>query len=446
MPVSKTDEEIMASWSPQEWKFHDWGEKNHENILNTQSRDAEWDALRKLIRQAWPDPDDRRKYFEWVYVWNGRRFARNNYVMNTEDYIEMISQVNFLDMGKVDRLYRNILDYPTPFVAIGETNFGRVFSGYAFTPMNDLLEPTYPDSGSDVLGNMILALNIHVPHSPPLSPGSSVHSFDTESDSNSSASTELSQTFPSPTSSQSHSSAWVDNSDITRENSPDSAASNADLQTLLGVRLGFSNGPSSVFNAIHRKGGHLMAAIPSTTERMHANIRATRESGPQDFVFAQLGMLWTFTGDWKKARQGNPNDDKRGEWNPNGFAVVVRLSPKGEPGKVYALRHPNAVPQLEKIEDDLIEIWKQEGNKKSTNKRGFMLKHYKPGHPHPKSDSSFWIAKIADSIQELGSYEREFEFKIVPSNEPQIVNAKIWIFELDGPTLTPVREPDEIDI
>ncbi|KAF5537969.1 hypothetical protein FMEXI_9622 [Fusarium mexicanum] len=358
MPLPKTDEEIKASWSPQEWKFHAWEEKNIKNILDTQNRDAEWDAYSKLVKQAWPDRDDRGKYLEWAHTWNGRIFVRNKYVMNTKDYIEMISQANFLDMDKVNRLSRNILVYPMPFVAIGEAHFGGVFSGYAFTPMTNFLEPKYPDSDSDVLGNMILALNINVAHPPPLPPGSSVNSSDTNSDSKSSVSTELSQSFQRSTTSQPHSPVW-------------------------------------------------------------------------DFVFVQLGLLWTFTGDWKKARQGNPNDDKRGEWNPNGFAVVVRLSPKGEPGKVYALRHPDA---------------KQEGNKKSTHKRGFMLKHYKPGHPHPKSDSSFCIAKIADSIQELGSYGREFEFEIVPSDEPQIVNAKIWIYELDGPALTPVREPDDIDI
>ncbi|KAF5654140.1 hypothetical protein F25303_1687 [Fusarium sp. NRRL 25303] len=285
-------------------------------------------------------------------------------------------------MDKVARLSRNICVYPKPFVAIGETHFGCVFSGYAFTSMTDFLEPKYPDSGSDVLGNMILALNIPLPHSPPLSPGSSVHSFDAYSDSNSSVSTELSHSFPSSTTSQPQSPVCKESSDITRESTLGSATSNVDLQTLLG----------------------------------------------------------------KKARQGNPNDDKRGRWNLNGFAVVVRLSPKGEPGKVYALRHPDAVPQLEKIEDHLIGSRKLKANKQSTHTRGFILKHYNPGHPHPKSDSSFWIAKIADSIQELGSYKREFKFEVLPSNEPRIVNAKIWIYGLDGPVLTPVREPDEIDI
>ncbi|KAF5643244.1 hypothetical protein F52700_2960 [Fusarium sp. NRRL 52700] len=463
MPLPKTDEEMMASWSPQEWKFHDWDEKNHQNILKTQDRDAEWNALSKLMKQAWPDPDERQKYLEWARIWHGRNYDRYKYEMTTEDYIEMISQADFLDVGKVERVSHNIRVYDLPFVAIGETTFGRVFSGYAFTPMTDFLEPKYPDSDSDVLGNMILALNIHVPHSPSLSPRSSVHSFDTDSEPNSSVTTELSQSFQSSDSSQPQSPVLLQSSDDTRENSPNSATSNVDLNTLLDVRLGLSNGPSSVFNAIHRKGGHLMATIPSAMEKMHANICATRESGSQDFVFVQIGLLWTFTGDWKKIRKGNPNDDKRGEWNPTGFAVVLRLSPKGEPGKVYALCHPNAVPQLEKIEDDLIEIWKEEeeeeeeeiedelceiwegGNKKSTQKRGFMLEHYRHGHPHPKSDSSFWIAKIADSIQELGSYEREFEFDVFPSNEPQIVNAKIWTYGLDGPALTPVREPDEID-
>lgn len=205
MPVPESDEEIMASWSPQEWGFHDWEERNSEKILDTQSRDAEWDAHSKLIKHAWPDPDDRRKYLEWSHTWNGRIFVRKKYIMNTEDYVEMISQTDFLDMDKVDTLSLNISIYQDPFVAIGETNFGHVFSGYAFTPMTDSLEPKYPDSDSDVLGNMILALNIPLPHSPLLSPESSVGSFDTDSDSNSSVSTELSPSCPRSTTSQPHS-------------------------------------------------------------------------------------------------------------------------------------------------------------------------------------------------------------------------------------------------
>ncbi|KAF5646667.1 uncharacterized protein FTJAE_1957 [Fusarium tjaetaba] len=392
MPLPKTDEEIKASWSHQEWEFYAWEEKNKEKILDTLSRDAAWDAHSKFMKQAWPDPEGRREYFEWAHAWNGRMFVRNKYAMNTEDYIEMISQANYLDTDKVERVSRAICAYPKDFVAIGETTFGRVFSGYAFTPITDFLEPKYPDSDSDVLGSMILALSIHVPHSPPLSPGSSVHPFNTDSE----------------------------------------------------------------------KGGHLIAAIPSAVEKTHAHVSATCESGPQDFVFVQLGLLWTFTGDWEKVRDGNPNDDKRGEWNPTGFAVVARLGPNGKPGAIYVIHHPDPEPKLKKFGDELdedsdedldedfdgglVEHQKSHKNEQKTSKQGIFLEHYIPRHPHPKSNSSFWIAKIANSIQDMGSYKRKFEFDVISSEEPQIVNAKIWTCGLDGPPLTPVREPDEIDI
>jgi hypothetical protein len=311
--------------------------------------------------------------------------------------------------------------------------------------MTDFLEPKYPDSDSDVLRNMILAMNIHVPHSHPLPPGSSVHSFDTDSDSNSSAGTELSHSFSSSTTSQPHSPVWVESSDITRENTLDSATSNGNFQTLRGVGLGFNNGPSSVFNTIHRMRSRLITTIPFAMEQMHPHMTANSGLAPHTFVFVQLGLLWSFTGDWEKARQGHPNDDKRGRWKPSGFAVVVRLSPKGKPGELYVLHHPNAKPELKKFEDDLVGERKSRKNKKKTTEPGVFLKSYNPGHPHPKSDSSFWIAKIANSIQELGSYERKFEFDVVSSNKFHIVNAKIWNYGLDGPPLIPVREPEEID-
>ncbi|RBA22804.1 hypothetical protein FPRO05_01151 [Fusarium proliferatum] len=377
MPLPKTDEEIMASY---------------EKILDTQNRNAEWDAHSKLIKQAWPDPDNRGKYLEWSHTWNGRIFVRNKYIMNTEDYIEMISQTDFLDIDKVERLSRDICVYPKPFVAIGETHFGCVFSGYAFTPMADFLEPKYPDSGSDVLGNMILALNIPLPQSPPLSPGSSVHSSDTDSDSNSSVSTELSHSFPSSTTSQLQSPVCAESSGITRENTLGSATSNVDLQTLLGD----CSGP------LLGTGRKLVRAIRMTTNG---------DDG------TRMALQW---------------------W----CGSVPRAS------LVKSLRSaiPTQYLNWRRLRMTLLEAESQRRTKRAPHTRGFILKHYNPGHPHPKSDSSFSIAKIANSILELGSYKRQFYFEVLLSNEPQIVNAKMWVYGLDGPALMPVCEPDEIDI
>ncbi|KAF4443371.1 hypothetical protein FACUT_1428 [Fusarium acutatum] len=447
MPVPKTDEEIMADWSPQEWEFHDWTEKNTDNILATMRQGAEWNAYQKFMKQAWPDPDVLEKYEEWAYNWHRRFFVRNKYHMNTEDFIEMVSQTNFLDTKKVERVFRVIYIYPKPFVAIGEANFGGVFTGYGFTPMTDFLEPKYTDSDPDVVGNIILAMNIHVPHSPPSSrvSSSSTNSLDPGSGPGLSVSTTFSYSFSTSASSQPNSPLWPESRNNTGANTPNSTISNEDFQTLRGVGMRFNNGPSSVFNTILRKKSYVRTTIPYAMKQTEASMGATSDPASHKFVFVQIGLLWSYTGDWEKVRDGNPNDDKRGRWNPTGYAVVVRLSPKGTPGEVYVLHHPNAKPKLKKFEDDYTGNRKSHKNKKKAGKRGPFLKHYVPGHPHPKSNSSFWIAKIADSIQDMGFYKREFVFDVISSEEPQIVNAKIWDYGLDGPTLIPVREPEDID-
>ncbi|KAF5570473.1 hypothetical protein FPHYL_1229 [Fusarium phyllophilum] len=448
MPFPKTEKEIMAGWSPREWEFHDWEEKNRENISDTSRPGAELKDLGKLLKEAWPNPDDRQKYLAWSFKWSGRFHDRMTYFISTEDFIEIVSQANLLDIDKVEELSRNIQVYPKPFVAIGEAKSGGVFAGYAFTPMVDFLEPKCTDSGPDVVSNMILAMNIHIPHSSPSSrvSSSSTKSLDAGSGPSLSVSTTtLSYSFSTSASSQPDSPLLIDSSDITRASTPDPAMSNENLQALRDVGLGVNNGLSSVSNTLRRKKSYLRTTIPLAMKPVDTSVSATGEHDPHMFVFAQLGLLWSYTGDWEKVRDGNPNDDKERKWKPSGFAVVVRLSPKGKPGEVYIIHHPDPIPKLKKFEDDLAGKRKSHKKKKKTSKRGLFLKHYVPRHPHPMSNSSFWIAKIADSIQDMGSYQREFEFDVVSSEESQIVNAKTWNYGLDGPTLIPACEPEEID-
>ncbi|KAJ3462469.1 hypothetical protein MRS44_007255 [Fusarium solani] len=53
---------------------------------------------------------------------------------------------------------------------------------------------------------------------------------------------------------------------------------------------------------------------------------------PTNFVFAQLGELCVFVGDWKAARNMSGNGDVDGAWEPTGFGVVVQLvSPSKHP-------------------------------------------------------------------------------------------------------------------
>ncbi|KAF4343448.1 hypothetical protein FBEOM_2590 [Fusarium beomiforme] len=355
MPIPKTDKEIMASWSAEEREFYEWTESNKEKILDTQRIGVEWNAYPKMMKRAWPDPGFLDRYNEWSHNWYGRIFRRNKYAMNTEDFIEMINQGNFLDKSK--EIIRNIKIYSKPFVPIGETSFGDVFTGFAFTPSTNFLEPKFLENDGDVISNMILALNTHVP---------------------------------------------FNNSDPPRS-----------LSVLLGLGLSTA---SSMCSALHKKDSAARGLLPVPHQQNKDFGDTGSNSAPQNFVFAQFGMLWAYTGNWEDARQGDPAADKQRRWKPNGFAVVVRLSPRGKAGEVYVLCHPNPTKQLKKIEDDLVGKPKSRTRRKSKFKPGFVLDSYTHGYPHPQSNS-FWFAKVANSFQELGSFKNRFEFDVVSSNE-----------------------------
>ncbi|KAH7237664.1 uncharacterized protein BKA55DRAFT_543185 [Fusarium redolens] len=257
-----------------------------------------------------------------------------------------------------------------------------------------VLGVNFPDYDSDVLGNMILAMNIHVPHSHPLSPGSSVHSFDTDSDSNSSAGTELSHSFSGSTTKREAASS---------QQSP--------LQW------------NKCTHTSPRIAGLLPTPLSSFSWDCSGPLLGTGRK------LARVILMMTNVDDGSRADLQWLFDSARKASLANSTCSTI----------------PTQKPELKKFEDDLVGERKSRKNKKKTTEPGVFLKSYNPGHPHPKSDSSFWIAKIANSIQELGSYERKFEFDVVSSNKFHIVNAKIWNYGLDGPTLIPVREPEEID-
>ncbi|KAK0707069.1 hypothetical protein B0T26DRAFT_729057 [Lasiosphaeria miniovina] len=144
---------------------------------------------------------------------------------------------------------------------------------------------------------------------------------------------------------------------------------------------------------------------------------STRSTTSEDFdvgngfVFAQVGALYHFAGpNWKETE---PNMVIKGPWKPTGFGVVVQVDERGRPGSVYIIFN-------------FYEWDDESGDRKHTavtDESGKVLPEI--GRLHEKCTKTFTVAKIANSLKDLGP-DKRFEITPLHSIECQIVRAKVW--------------------
>ncbi|KAF9778091.1 hypothetical protein IL306_004264 [Fusarium sp. DS 682] len=77
---------------------------------------------------------------------------------------------------------------------------------------------------------------------------------------------------------------------------------------------------------------------------------AKQSSSDDDYlVFAQIGALYVFGGDYDTA-------SKKGPWWRNGFAVVVELNNKGEAGEVYVVYNDALVKEKKAYDEAAVDL------------------------------------------------------------------------------------------
>ncbi|RSM17181.1 hypothetical protein CDV31_003895 [Fusarium ambrosium] len=138
---------------------------------------------------------------------------------------------------------------------------------------------------------------------------------------------------------------------------------------------------------------------------------------PTNFVFAQLGELCVFTGDWKAARNDSGDDDDDGAWEPTGFGVVVEVQSNGQPKCLWAIY--NCMPPREDLEDEPcdFDINTQRKHRGIEQGDGSIFND-------PKMNPCFAM-KITNDLQDFGP-SKELNFQVVCKREMQIVRAKVW--------------------
>ncbi|KAI8672100.1 hypothetical protein NCS56_00672500 [Fusarium sp. Ph1] len=142
---------------------------------------------------------------------------------------------------------------------------------------------------------------------------------------------------------------------------------------------------------------------------------------PTNFVFAQLGELCVFVGDWKAARNMSGNGDVDGAWEPTGFGVVVQVQSNGQPKCLWAIY--NCLPPREDLQDEpcdrdmntlRIHRWIEQGGGSIFNDPKIQ------GARNP-----CFVMKITNDLQGLGPL-KELNFQVICKREVQIIRAKAW--------------------
>lgn len=179
---------------------------------------------------------------------------------------------------------------------------------------------------------------------------------------------------------------------------------------------------------------------PSTTTRptdralRYRHGQMTPDSSQSDpsqtstsFVFAQLGELCVFVGEWEAARNKsddddyNDDDDVDGVWEPTGFGVVVEVQSNGQPKCLWAIY--NCLPPREDLMDEPCDedIDTLRIHRKNEQDDSFIF-----NDPEIQGDKNpSYVIKMTDDLQGLGS-SKELDLQVVCRREAQIVRAKSW--------------------
>ncbi|KAG5799021.1 hypothetical protein H9Q69_001962 [Fusarium xylarioides] len=367
MPLPDTDEMIQARWGSKQWNFYNWETNNAKTIEDTLKPGSDWDALSKLISAAWPNEKDREEYEAWAHKWHGRFSLRMAYQWSPEEFIDTVLATDFLEAAEyqLHDLWWAMDTYNLPWIPIGHAKFGGVESYYAFEPAHRFLEPDCNESGPSVLGTDILAMNVK---------------FDKVRT--------LSVSGGSPETSAFSLSALKMPSDLTKPEKPN-------------IRPRALTGPEQQ---------------PDPVEL------ARKEIDPNHFVFAQLGLLYVYGGDYDHAKGGGIDVLQQGRWWRNDLVVVVRLDKKGNQGAVYVIYHANS--SVEKDYNDGEELAPE-------------AKDHVAGRLHPRCNEGFSLAKIANSFHELGRFDKEFRFLPITKTTCVIHHAQFLEHNEDELTIGP---------
>ncbi|RSL65869.1 hypothetical protein CEP54_003978 [Fusarium duplospermum] len=163
------------------------------------------------------------------------------------------------------------------------------------------------------------------------------------------------------------------------------------------------------------------------------DIHPDEPNGKTNFVFAQLGELCTFVGDWKAERTKSLDDIVGGTWQTTGFGVVAEFSPKGVPHALWAIFNTQ-LPE-EPLGSSQNRTHDLEGGL-----GGWMFKKDADGSERDSSNK-FFVARITDNLMGFGP-TKKLKFEIFSRSEVQIVPAMVNEVSERQPVVVPLQVAD----
>ncbi|KAF5665350.1 hypothetical protein FHETE_6710 [Fusarium heterosporum] len=367
MAMLKSDDEIRRGWTNKERAFETWYERNKSAFSASMKWGAKHDAMEVLFARSF-HPRDYPAFDAWCNEWLGRHLTRMSHRMEPQEFLKAVWNTNFTDVTSVSNLSWQMDMLKMPFIFLGQSQFGGHLTCYGFRPSGRFLKPDIKNDEMGAFGNQVLALSFN--------------------------SGEVMDAKPRSLSDASDSS-----------NNPFSSESSG--STVPSVFSDTSNRPPS---------------RPTHQVRVSAGLdpvaKARGEIDPQHFVFAQLGVLHVYAHSWEMALSRGPSSIEEGLWWTNGFAIVVRLSEKGVPGAIYALYNHDKQLDLQANYNSFEDEEDIDNSPEAAN--------HIPGYLHPRCKDHFRLAKVADSLKELGDVGKRFTFLPLTRTENRVVRAKIW--------------------
>ncbi|KAF7556624.1 hypothetical protein G7046_g6247 [Stylonectria norvegica] len=161
MPPPPTDAELIANFTPQEQKFHAWTVTHDVEDFRMQANPS---TYKLWFQRHWPDPEERSQYEDWVYGWRDRHFVRMRYQIPASEFISLVRKTRFSDPASAAHLFWNMEMNNMPFVILGESDFGGVFTCYGLEVGANYLWPNMDGRAPDkeLMERNVLGINTDV--------------------------------------------------------------------------------------------------------------------------------------------------------------------------------------------------------------------------------------------------------------------------------------------
>ncbi|WAO89093.1 Hypothetical protein NCS54_00647000 [Fusarium falciforme] len=356
-----SDEELIASFTPQEQRFYQWHLETEEQRDYLLALISDPGAYDRFHEEAWPNREEYLAYMQWSRKWLGRHMERMFYRMPDEVFFEQLRSTNLTKEGDLGELCWTLNMCNVPLVVLGEATFDGIFTCYAIRPSSNFLYASPPlgeltKTRGDLMHENALAINLNVSTDTRGFPAVAVRDVEKE---------------------------WV------------------------------------------MKGG---IEVPDSVD-----IHPDEPDGKTNFVFAQLGELCTYVGDWETERTKSLDDIVGGTWQLTGFGVVAEISSKGLPKALWAIYNTHL--PTERLSDEEHRVHDLRGGL-----GGWIFKKH-AARSERDTSNRFFAARITNNLMGFGP-AKKLEFEIFSRSEVQIVPAMVYQVSAQQPVVVPLQVVD----